>query len=417
MVQNKPNPSSPYTLHTLDNGLQVVIERMPDVKSVALGFLVRIGSRDEPAELAGVSHFLEHMMFKGTGRRTWRDITIDFDRMGSAYNAYTSSSRTVYYGWVRPEDLDAQLELLADMMTSQLPPDEFDMEKNVVLEEIAMSKDQLEHVALDFLQEKVFAGHPLAWPVLGHEKTVGALSRDQMHAYFAKHYQPANMFLVVAGNVDPAEVIALAERHCGTWKRGEPRPAREAPAIHEGVDRLRVDRFKQQIITLAFPAVGAMDPLAETASAAANILGGENSRMYWDICQTGLSPRAGAFHLDYPDRGLFVLWAACDPDRSEQLLEAMRAQTQRISTELVADHEVARVKNKRRTSLAVEGEAPYYRLTQLMDDMEHHGGPRTVEQMLAEVEAVSAESIRKYFEQHPINKEGHLASVGPREWP
>jgi len=138
----------PYTLHTLGNGLRVVIEEMPDLRSAAAGFLVDTGARDEAGSLAGVSHFLEHMMFKGTSKRTWRDITIDFDRMGSTYNAYTSEDRTVYYGWVRSADIGKQIELLADMVRSALPPEEFDMEKNVVLEEIAMSKDHLEHVAL-----------------------------------------------------------------------------------------------------------------------------------------------------------------------------------------------------------------------------------------------------------------------------
>ncbi|MCH7808285.1 MAG: insulinase family protein, partial [Planctomycetes bacterium] len=158
---------NPYTLHTLDNGLRIVIERMPDVRSAAAGFLVQTGARDDPAPLAGVSHFLEHMMFKGTPKRTWREITVDFDRMGSSYNAFTSEDRTVYYGWVRQADIGAQLELLADMMRSTLPVGEFETEKKVVLEEIAMSKDSLEHVAFDFLQEKVFAGHSLAWPILG----------------------------------------------------------------------------------------------------------------------------------------------------------------------------------------------------------------------------------------------------------
>ena len=141
-----------YTLHTLSNGLQIVIERMPDVKSAAAGFLVRTGARDETRELAGVSHFLEHMMFKGTSKRTWRDITVDFDLMGSTYNAFTSEDRTVYYGWVRKADIARQMELLADMIRSVIPEDEFTTEKNVILEEIAMAKDNLEHVTFDFLQ-------------------------------------------------------------------------------------------------------------------------------------------------------------------------------------------------------------------------------------------------------------------------
>lgn len=408
---------SPYTQYTLGNGLRIVIERMPDVRSAAAGFLTRAGARDETASLAGVSHFLEHMMFKGTGRRTWREITIDFDRMGSTYNAYTSEDRTIYYGWVRKADISRQIELLADMMRSGLPESEFETEKKVVLEEIAMSKDNLEHLAFDFLQEKVFSGHPLAWPILGYENTVGPLTRDQMWQYFQEFYCPSNMLLVVAGNVDPQEIIGLAEKYCGSWHVTGKAHGREVPELHGGTDVLQVDRFKQQVVVLTFPSVSACDERAETASAAATILGGDNSRFFWDIVQKGTAPRAGVFHLDYADCGAMVMYGICDPGNSERLLEAMRAEAQRVCRERVQEHEVQRVKNKRRTSLAVESEAPYYRLTQLMDDMEFRGAPRSVEQMLADVDAVTVDTVYSYFQEYPINVDGHLASVGPRLWP
>jgi len=407
----------PYTLHTLDNGLRVVIERMPHVRSAAAGFLVRTGARDETPPFAGVSHFLEHMMFKGTARRTWRDITVDFDRMGSAYNAYTSEDRTIYYGWVRKADIGKQIELLADMMRSTLPASEFETEKKVVLEEIAMAKDNLEHRAFDFLQEKVFAGHPLAWPVLGYEDTVGPLARDQMGEYFEQRYAPDNMLFIVAGNVDPKEIIGFAEKHCGSWAVSGVSAKRVPPDIHGGTDVLTVERFKQQIVVLTFPSISACDKRAETAGAAATILGGDNSRFFWSIVQKGLAPRAGAYHLEYTDCGLMMLYGICQPENAEQLLEAMRVEANRICTERVQGHEVERVRNKRRTSLAVESEAPYYRLTQLIDDMEYRGAPRTVEQMLAEVDAVTADTIYDYFQEYPVNADGHLASAGPRRWP
>ena len=408
---------TPYTLHTLTNGLRVVIERMPGVRSAAAGFLVQTGARDEVLELAGVSHFLEHMMFKGTANRTWGDINIDFDRMGSTYNAFTSEDRTVYYGWVRKADICKQIELLADMMRSSLPPNEFTTEKNVILEEIAMSKDHLEHVMFDFLQEKVFAGHPLAWPVLGYDHTLAAMTRDQMWAYFQRRYAPDNMMLIVAGNVTPSEIIEQAEACCGSWKPAGTTPPRIAPQVHSGTDVLPIDRFKQQVIALTFPSIAATDPRIETASAAVTILGGDNSRFFWNIVQKGLAPRAGAQHLDYTDCGVMILYAACQPDRCEEVLAAIRTEAKRMCEERVSKHEVDRVKNKRRTSLAVEAEAPYYRLTQLMDDMEDYGTPRTIEETLADVDAVSMDTIHDYLQACPINIPGHLTSVGPRNWP
>ena len=407
----------PYTLTKLSNGLNLVIERMPRVRSAAAGFLVRAGARDETPELAGVSHFLEHMMFKGTTQRTWRDITVDFDRMGSTYNAYTSNERTVYYGWVPAARIEEQIELLADMIRSQLPPDEFDTEKKVVLEEIAMAKDQLEHVAVDLMQERVFAGHSLAWPVLGYEHTVGPLERNQMWAYFQQRYAPDNLTLLVAGHVEPDRIIEAAERYCGSWAPAGALPERRAPAIQTGQAVQVLDRFQQQILILTYPAVAGSAPEAETAGAIATILGGENSRYFWNIMQAGISPRAGVFHFDFSDVGLMVLWGTCPPDHADQLLDAMRSEAKRLTDEKVATHEVERVKNRRRTALAIEAEAPYHRLGQLIEDMEMRGEPRTVDQMLAEVDAISADSISAYLQHWPIHGEGHLTSVGPRQWP
>ena len=407
----------PYTLHTLDNGLKIVIEAMPDVRSAAAGFLARTGARDEVRHLAGVSHFLEHMMFKGTRKRTWRDITVDFDRMGGSYNAFTSEDRTFYYGWVRQADIGKQIELLADMMRSTLPEGEFDTEKGVILEEIAMYKDQLEHLAYDFIQEKIFVNHPLSWPILGYRDTVSDLSRDRMSSYFQERYAPNNLMLVVAGKVDPSEIIGLTEELCGGWQSSGTKTARQPPEFHGGTDTLSVDRFNQQVVALTFPSIGAGHELSETAEAAATILGGENSRFFWNIMQEGISPRASAHYIEYHDCGLFLLFGACEPENAEKLLEAMRKEAADISNQKVRPEEVARVKNKRRTSLAVEAEAPYHRLTQIMNDMDYRGAPRTVERMLAEVDAVSADTLAAYFAQYPINTGGHLAGVGPRDWP
>ena len=169
--------AAPFVEHTLANGLQLFLEPMEEVKSVACGYLARTGSRDEPSQLAGVSHFLEHMCFKGTPQRDWRQITADFDRLGSIYNAFTWKDKTAYYGWVPAGELGPQLELLTDMMRATLPGDEFDTEKQVVLEELAQSGDDLQHLMVDLLFEKLFSGSPLSWPVLGYERTVGGMTR------------------------------------------------------------------------------------------------------------------------------------------------------------------------------------------------------------------------------------------------
>ncbi len=408
--------NSPFVEHCLANGLRIVTEVMPEVKSAAAGFYARTGGRDETFQLAGVSHFLEHMCFKGTPKRTWRRITIDFDEMGSTYNAYTMKDRTFYYGWVPAENITAQIELLADMMKSELPPNEFDTEKNVILEEIAMSSDQLEHLAYDFLNEQVFAGHPLAWPVLGYEHTVRDMTRDQMHGYFVRRYAPDNLVLVAAGRIKPQQIIDLARELCGDWKPSSTSNDRQKPTFVPGESCKVHSRFNRQELGHVFLSTGGCDPLEETAEAVAAILGGENSRFYWQIVQKGIAPHASAWRINYEDCGLLVMAGECDPNNCEQLADAMEAEAVKITREGVRPEEVQRVKNRRRTALAIESESPYYRLGQLLDDIDYRGGPRTVEQRLAEVDAVSPESIGRYLEQYPITDGGHFISVGPRDW-
>jgi predicted Zn-dependent peptidase len=409
---------NPFVEHTLPNGLRIVIEPMPHVQSVASGFLVQTGSRDETPDLAGVSHFVEHMCFKGTRHRTWRDITRDFDNLGSTYNAYTSKERTFYFGWVRCEDGEKQLGLLADMMQSTFPPDEFEMEKKVILEEIAMSEDQIEDRVYDLIHEKTYAGHPLGWPVLGTAQSVGAMTRDQLYGYFESRYHPANMILLVAGAVDPKDAIAMAERICGGWTPKSPRPRRIAPpSWTENATACQTDRFQQQALLAAFQAPSASHDDRETADVFASVLGGHNSRFYWNIIQAGVAAHVAAGRLDYCDAGMMIAFGFCEPKNAEQLLDAVRSEIAKITRDGVLDDEVQRVKNRTRTGLATEAESPYYRLMQLGGDVDVLGRPRTVAERLAAVERVSAERIREYLQTWPMTKNGYLASLGPRNWP
>lgn len=405
-----------FVEHRLENGLCVVIEPMPHAKSAAAGFLVRTGARDETPALAGVSHFLEHMCFKGTEKRDWRRITIDFDNLGSTYNAYTSKERTFYFGWVRVEDLEAQIELLADMMRSAIPPEEFDMEKKVILEEIAMSNDQLDRTVYDFIHEKVYAGHALAWPVLGTAESVGGLQREQMRAYFEDRYHPGNMVLIIAGAVESAE--ALAEKICGRWNGRTPRPERTAPPdISEGAALRQTDRFQQQALAYVHAASSGRDSDREDANVLASILGGHNSRFFWNIVQKGVAPYVWSGRLDYCDRGMMVFCGFCEPEKVEALRDAIRHEVGKIADSGVTDQEVSRVKNRVRTALAIEAESPYFRLSQMVQDVDVLGRPRSVAERLAAVDAVTPQSIRSYLERRPITGDGYLVSVGPREWP
>src|SRR5882762_10391749 len=190
----------PFHSHKLANGLQLLGEISPSARSVAVGFFVKTGSRDETPEVSGVSHFLEHMVFKGTPHRTALEVNFDFDRIGAAYNAFTSEENTVFYAAVLPEYLPQAVDILADILRPSLRDDDFNIEKNVIIEEIGMYEDQPGWSAYDHAKKHYFAQHPLGNSILGTPESIRALTRDQMHTYFQRRYVPGNIAVVAAGN-------------------------------------------------------------------------------------------------------------------------------------------------------------------------------------------------------------------------
>jgi predicted Zn-dependent peptidase len=410
--------SSSFVEHVLPNGLCVVCEVMPRVRSAAAAFLARTGARHERPGEHGVSHFLEHMCFKGTARRSGHDINVRFDELGSIYNAFTSKEHTVYYGWVPARRLSEQVELLADMMRPRLPAEDFETERHVILEEIAMSDDSFDRQVWNFVHEVVFGPHPLAHEVLGDKRTIQGLPRDTMVAYHRRRYAPDNVCLIAAGAVEPEAVFAAAGRHCGDWQRGAdgaPGDAPPAPAV--GVRQLKLERFKQHSLVLVYPSIRRGHADEETVEAFTALFGGHNSRCYWNIVQKGICTEAGVVWIAYENCGVLAFYADGEPERCEEMLAALRAQIREVSGQGVRPDEVQRVKNQRRTHLALEAESPRTRVMQLVDDLETHGQPRTPEARLAAVEAVSVQSIARYLARFPIAGDGLLLSCGPREWP
>ena len=203
---------------TLDNGLEIAAEINPEAFSQSLGYFVKTGSRDEVAPIAGVSHFLEHMMFKGTPRRTSIDVNRELDDLGSQSNAYTSEEQTVYYISILPEHQNAALDLMTDLMRPSLRDEDFQTEKQVILEEIAMYDDQPPYGAMERAMEAYFGDHPLATRVLGTRETVSDLTADAMRAYHESRYAPNNLCLVATGCMDFDALVREAEKRTQHWK-------------------------------------------------------------------------------------------------------------------------------------------------------------------------------------------------------
>ena len=245
--------------HTLNNGLELVAEVNPQAYSASYAFFVRTGSRDESEAVAGVSHFLEHMVFKGTARRSAEDVNRELDEISASSNAFTNEEQTVYYATVLPEDQGRIVDLLSDMMRPALRQDDFDTEKQVILEEIAKYDDQPPYGAHDKCMAAHFGTHPLAKSVLGTQASVGSLARDQMLEYFQSRYSPRNIVLAAAGNVDFARLIGEAEKHCGPWQSFDaPRPLSRASA-HRGFSVLHKPLAAQQYVVQIANAPAAED--------------------------------------------------------------------------------------------------------------------------------------------------------------
>src|SRR5882672_9869357 len=246
--------------HQLKNGLDIIAEINPDSHSFAAGLFVKTGARDEDPKLNGVSHFLEHMMFKGSSKYTWEDVNRIFDEIGARYNAFTTQEMTAYYANVIPEFTERAVEHLSHLLRPELRQSDFDTEKKVILEEIAMYLDDPGHRLYEKLMAEHFANHPLSMSVLGEAKSIERLERDEMASYFAQRYGPGNMVLSVTGQLDFKEIIKLAEKYCGDW------PTVDAPRNQPmpGYTKHRVDitdaKLNRQYTMGMTPGPSAQDP-------------------------------------------------------------------------------------------------------------------------------------------------------------
>ncbi len=411
--------NSEFLEHELPNGLRVVCERIPRVRSAAAALLVRTGARHETPPEHGVSHFLEHMCFKGTHTRSCADINVRFDELGSIYNAFTGKEHTVYYGWVPADRLDPQIELLADMMRPSLPEPDFQTERNVILEEIAMSADAFDRNVWNFLHEQVFGTHTLGHEILGEKETIEALPHQRLVDYYERRYAANNICLIATGAIDPQDVFATAGRYCESWQRNATNgvPTGDPPALPTGVRKLPLERFKQQSLVLVYPAPPQGDPDEDAIDAFTSLFGGGNSRCFWNIVQKGICTQAGAVWIAYHDCGYLALYADGEPGRCEEMLAALRDEARKVMRDGFRADEVERVRNQRRTQLSLESESPRTRLMQIVDDIETHGYPRTAASRLSAAAAVTERDIAALLERYPIDGEGLLLSCGPRDWP
>lgn len=383
---------------TLANGLTLIGERRDSAVSAAIGFFVKTGARDEAAGIAGVSHFLEHMMFKGTAKRSALDITYEMGAMGAQSNAFTSEESTVYYMAVLPEYFSRAVELLADMLRPALDEKEFEVEKKVILEEIALYQDRPSYLLFETAMREFFAGHPAGNSVLGSVQSVGALLQTQMKSYFDARYSPANMVFAASGNFDWQEFVDLAGRYCAAWPKVS--AGRDCPG-HLPVECAKVitkAQVQQAHLCLMGPGPAAQDSERYPAEVLSCILGDSaGSRVYWDLIDKGLADAASVDCDDMDGTGMVYGYVSSTPEQIDQVGDILRGIM--LTPREFSDAELQRAVTKLGTRLVLQGESSMRRLMAIGNDWLYREEYVPLADELKRVQAVSRKEINSMLDR------------------
>ena len=400
---------------TLENGLTLIGEHLPGAQSVAVGYFVGTGARDEAAEVSGVSHFLEHMLFKGTDRRSADDINREFDELGARYNAYTGEERTVYYAVVLPERLAQATDLLSDMMRPALRDADFAVERQVILEEIAMYLDRPHFRVFDEGNSHYFGGHPFGNSVLGSPETIGALSPEGMRGYFEQGYRPDNLLLALVGAFDWDAVVAQVAQLTGSWPSVASGSRSLPPFVAKGGGGRLVDSGLNRIHVAAYaPGVSATDPGRYAAAILAGVIGDSvGSRLYWALVDRGLADSASLAHSAALGYGAFLGYLSCEPEREEEVMGLFRSVVEEVAEQGPLAGEWERAQRKLATSLMLVGETPYGRLMSLGVSYQQLELYRSLDEVLASVQSATPAAARSLLEGGALG-DLFTFTLGPR---
>ena len=380
---------------TLPSGLTIVTDATKHVKTAAIGVFVAVGSRHESLGEHGLSHLIEHMAFKGTRRRTAREIAEAIEDVGGDLNAETGVERTGYFARVLGGDAALALEILGDILTdSQFLEDELEREKNVIVQEIGAVEDTPDDLIFDLLTSSAWPDQAIGRPILGTRERVGAIDRIAIDGYLRKHYSAPAMVVAAAGAVEHDEIVSLA----GALLEGLPRERAplEAPAVYRGGETKLRKRLEQTHIVVAFEgrSSGAADlEAAQVFAAAAG--GGMSSRLFQEVREKrALAYSIYSFHWDYSDSGLFGFYAGfADRDAAEVAAASINCLAE--AAHGVSETEIRRAKAQMKVSMVAALESPGARAQQIARQMQVYGRPVSIEEMMARIDAVSAEDVRK----------------------
>ncbi|MGA7270892.1 MAG: pitrilysin family protein [Acidimicrobiia bacterium] len=403
-----------YDLTTLPGGLRVITEQMPSLRSVAVGCWVDTGTRDETEPEAGASHFLEHLLFKGSERLSAREIAETFDAMGAESNAFTSKDYTCFWARLLDQDLPRGLEVLAEML--QQPAfriREIDAERQVVIEEINMNEDDPSDVAFEQFVQAVFEGHPLERPVLGTRESIRAMTRDDIAGYWGRRYAPGSTVVAMAGSIDHDQVVKMVDSLFGEWT-GEEIDHESAP-VHDGPSVRVVNRETEQAhLVLGGLGINRTDPRRWAFQVLHQVLGGGmSSRLFDEIREKrGLAYAVYSFRMAHADAGAWGVYVGTTPAQAETALELIEEEIEKVMAEGITEAELERAKGAMRGGLALALEEANSRMVRLGRD-ELTGAPHySVGERLSLLDAVTLDDVRNVASQ-VMGGHRALGAVGP----
>ncbi|MGE7120596.1 M16 family metallopeptidase [Peribacillus sp. NPDC046944] len=394
--------------YTCQNGVRIVLENIPTVRSAAIGVWIKTGSRNETPELNGVSHFLEHMFFKGTTTRNAREIAESFDSIGGQVNAFTSKEYTCYYAKVMDNHASYALEILADMFfNSTFDEEELKKEKNVVYEEIKMYEDTPDDIVHDLLSKAVYENHPLGYPILGTESTLETFNSETLKKYVHDMYTPDKVVISIAGNVDE-KLIQEVESYFGSYQGGEERLELVKPSFHEN----RITRKKeteQAHLCLGFKGLEIGNDKTYSLVTLNNILGGSmSSRLFQEVReQRGLAYSVYSYHSSYQDTGLVTIYGGTGTSQLDSLYDTIQETLATLKRDGITEKELRNSKEQLKGSLMLSLESTNSRMSRNGKNELMLGEHRSLDDIIVKIDEVTEDSVNelanRIFTEHSLS--------------
>lgn len=380
----------------LKNNLTVVYEKLPFVRSVSFGLWIGTGSRYETPELNGISHFIEHVLFKGTETKTAQDIAMIIDNIGGQINAFTGKDATCFYTKTLDTDLEIAIETISDMLLySKLDPAHIETEKSVIIEEIGMYEDYPEEMVQDMLAEEVWSGNSLSYPILGNYQSVSGITRDNLLDYMKSYYVPENSVISVAGNFDEQKLIEMIEKYFGEWKSNNYCKIRTCKPWFNRSIKLRRKEIEQVHMCIGFRGVKRGEEDMYPLLALNNILGGGmSSRLFQKVREEmGLAYSIYSYTTSYRDVGMFTIYAATNPQKYNEVVNLIKEEISKMIHSVLSETDLENAKNQLKGSYILGLESISGRMNGMGKSQLITGKIKTPDQVLESIDEITIKSI------------------------